>query len=89
MELRDESSWPVTLAGTSSKYNVGASVNHPLFVLWYVKDALPYLMELEDYEWADEYQQGSFCAYLRHHRALLEEQGLWQQHAEAFLQRHS
>lgn len=70
------------------QYNVALSCNHPLLVLWYVKEALPDLLILEDSEWFDAHQPAVLKAYLQHHEQLLTTSGLWEEAAAAFVQKH-
>ncbi len=70
------------------QYSIALSCNHPLYVLWYVQEALPDLLALTDVDWAAEYQPAALKAYLVHHRALLIESGLWEQAAAVFVQKY-
>ena len=77
-------------AGTTApvQYNVGLSCNHPLFVLWYVKEAVPDLLVLQTNEWFEPHQPAVLKAYLLHHQQLLTESGLWNEAAVDFVQQH-
>ena len=66
--------------------NAGISVNHPLWVVWYIKEVLPLLSELE--QWPQAYMPVMLAAYLRHHEDLLRHKGLWVAHAAGFAQAH-
>ena len=70
------------------QYNIGLSCNHPLFVLWYVKEAVPDLLVLQDNEWFQPNQSAVLRAYLLHHLQLLANSGLWYRAAANFVQQH-
>lgn len=69
-------------------YNIALSCNHPLFVLWYVKEAVPDLLLLTNSDWVAAYQPAVLKAYLLHHQRLLQSAGLWEEAAAKFVQRH-
>ena len=73
------------LVGAQQPYGAGMSVNHPYFVLNYVRIALPELMQLADTDWAEPYKQDSLRQYLKAHQTPLQRMGLREPNAEIFV----
>lgn len=54
-----------------------------MFVLYYVRTALPLLADVQD--WPAEYMPGMLAAWLDKHGPLLRERSWWDAHAAAFV----
>ena len=66
--------------------NYATSVNHPLFLRWYVTEVMPLLCQVT--AWPADYMPGCLSKYLLHHKAALAQWGIWDAHAAAFVQKH-
>ena len=67
-------------------YNAATSVNFPTWVIWYVREALPLVIQVQ--EWPADYMAGMLAEWLQHHQKLLQVQELWQPHAAQFVRQH-
>ncbi|KAK9801935.1 hypothetical protein WJX73_006987 [Symbiochloris irregularis] len=65
-------------SGPLTAFNVGVRVNHPLFVVAYVRSVLPRLVKAQDDHWRRPYMKPALAAYLAHHQRLLVEHDLWE-----------
>ncbi len=72
-------------AGAMYDYNVGMSVNHPVFVRMYVRFVLPKLDLVPAELWPQSYMRPTLAAWLHHHAALLKAEGRWTGSVERFL----
>lgn len=72
-------------SGPGSEYNVGLSVNHPVFVRMYVRYVLPKLALVPASSWPRDYMRPALAAWLRHHAALLAAEGLYTDSMRSFL----
>lgn len=62
-------------SSAESNFNIATSVNHPLWVLNYVKDVLPILSHVRS--WPSDYMLGALMEYLNHHEKLIRDHHLW------------
>ncbi|KAK9797791.1 hypothetical protein WJX73_005420 [Symbiochloris irregularis] len=73
-----------TSGRTDLGFNVAVSVNHKLFVVWYVREILPIICRLSEDAWPAEYMRSALALWLQHHRGLIESEGLWEGSPSAF-----
>ena len=70
----------------TTDYNIGVSVNHPLFVGSYARTILPLVARTPSHLFKEEAAMKlTLSEYLLFHRELLAQYGLWEAHAEKFV----
>ena len=72
----------LSFAGKYPNVNYAISVNHPAFLLPYVKYVLPALRDLPNCAYPEPYMLPALIKYLEHHEEVLASEGLWQIAAE-------